>query len=137
MTLRDLREHQLKDLIRPEHIFQACAPGLVSEFPPLKTLDRHIHNLPVQLTRLIGRERELDEIRALVSAERLMTLTGPGGTGKTRLALAVAAELGARFKDGVWLVELAPLSNSDLVPQTVAAVFDVREQAGRRPAAAD
>jgi len=131
ITLRDLGEHQLKDLIRPEHIFQACAPDLVSDFPPLKTLDRHIHYLPVQIAPLIGRERELDKIRALVSAERLITLTGPGGTGKTRLALAVAAELGARFKHGVWLVELAPLSSSDLVTQTVAAVFDVREQAGR------
>lgn len=136
VTLRDLGEHQLKDLIRPEHIFQACAPGLESNFPPLKTLDRHLHNLPIQLTGLIGRERELDEIRALVSAGRLMTLTGPGGTGKTRLALGVAAELGAKFKDGVWLVELAPLANADLVPQTVAAVLDVREQAGRPISAA-
>jgi len=131
LSLRDLGEHQLKDLAHPEHIYQAVAPDLPADFPPLRTLDRHAHNLPVQLTHFVGRERELDEVRALVSAERLVTLTGPGGTGKTRLALGVAADLSPLFGDGVWLVELAPLADPALVTQTVASVLEVREQSGR------
>jgi hypothetical protein len=91
--LRDLGEHRLKDLTRPERIFQALIPGLPTDFPPLKTLDQRRHNLPVQPTALIGREREVAEVRRrlLDPQTRLLTLTGPGGIGKTRLALRGAA----------------------------------------------
>jgi predicted ATPase len=102
------------------------------QFPPLKSLDLQITNLPsLQLTSFIGREREMAKIRQLLSEARLVTLTGAGGSGKTRLALQVAADLLERFPKGVWLAELAPLTDPALVPQTVASVFGVREVPGR------
>ena len=130
-ALRDLGEHHLKDLSRPEHIFQLAAPDLPSDFPPLRTLDRCPNNLPLQRSPLIGRERE---VAAVVEIFRradvgLVTLTGPGGTGKTRLSLQVAAELLDEFPDGVWLVELAPLTDPVLVPSTIATVLGVKEAA--------
>ena len=88
------------------------------------------NNLPFQLTTLIGREREIAEVKGSLAETRLLTLTGPGGSGKTRLALAVASDLSEGYEDGVWLVELAPLSDPDLVPQAVASVLDVKEQPG-------
>ena len=114
--LPDLGEHRLKDLQRPERIFQLAAPGLTSEFPPLKTLDTLPNNLPIQLTSFIGREREMEEVKRLLDTTRLLTLIGPGGTGKTRLSLHVAADLLDldRFPHGVWLVELAPLADPSL-----------------------
>jgi predicted ATPase/class 3 adenylate cyclase/DNA-binding CsgD family transcriptional regulator len=132
VTLRDLGEHHLRDL-RPEHIFQLVAPNMPADFPPLKTLDRHPHNLSVQPTTLIGREQELAAIDALLRRAdvRLVTLTGPGGTGKTRLGVQVAAELLADFKDGVWFVNLAPISDPTLVAATVAQTLGIKEQAGR------
>src|SRR5512136_1538394 len=107
-TLRDLGARRLKDLIRPEQIFQVVAPGLPSDFAPLKTLDVHPHNLPVQLTSFIGREREMGEIKKLLASAHLLTLTGVGGTGKTRLAMQIAADLIDEYLDGIFLVELAP-----------------------------
>ncbi len=126
-TLRDLGARRLKDLIHPEQIFQVVVAGLQSDFAPLKTLDVHPHNLPVQLTSFIGREREIGEIRKLLAAAHLLTLTGIGGTGKTRLALQVSADLIDEFSGGVRFVELAPLRDPALVEQTVASVLDVRE----------
>lgn len=131
VDLRDLGIHRLRDLIRPEHIYQATASGLPSDFPALKTLDIFPHNLPIQLTSFIGREKEIVEVKRELLGDRFVTLTGPGGTGKTRLALQVGAELLELFPDGVWLVELASLSDPMLVPQTVAAVLGIRESAGR------
>lgn len=131
VTLRDLGEHRLKDLQRPEHVFELDVLGLFADFPPLKSLDAFPNNLPVQLTSFVGRERECAEIRPLLAKTHLLTLTGVGGTGKTRLSLQVAAELLENFADGVWFVELAPLSDPALVPQTVAAALHVREQPGR------
>jgi predicted ATPase len=131
VTLRDLGAHRLKDLQRPEHLSQVVLSDLRADFPPLNSLDAHPHNLPVQLTSFVGRERELAELKQLVLSSRLLTLTGPGGTGKTRLALSVAADIVQRFADGVWLVELAPLADLTLVPHTVAATLGVREQPGR------
>jgi len=132
LTLRDLGEHRLKDLARPEHIFQVDIPGHPTEYPPLKTLDVLTTNLPsLQLTSFIGREREMAEIRRLLAGSRLVTLTGAGGSGKTRLALQVAADVLEEFPNGVWLVELTPLADPALVPQTVASVFGVREVPGR------
>jgi len=101
-----------------------------SQAAPTPT-ERPRHNLPVQLSRFIGREREIGEVRRLLSKSRLVTLTGPGGCGKTRLALQVVTELGAEYPHGMWLVELAPLSDPALVPQAVASALDVSEQSGR------
>jgi class 3 adenylate cyclase len=131
IQLHDLGTHRLRDLVRPEHIYQATAAGLPSDFMTIKTLDTFRHNLPLQLTSFIGREKEILQVKRLLLGDRFVTLTGPGGTGKTRLALQVAAELLELFPDGVWMVELASLSDSTLVPQTVAAALGVRESSGR------
>ena len=106
-ALIDLGLHRLKDLGRPERVWQLLHPDLRAEFPPLLSLDAFRHNLPVQLSPLIGRRREIAEVVGLIEAERLVTLTGAGGVGKTRLALAVGAEVVAAFPGGVWFVELA------------------------------
>jgi predicted ATPase/class 3 adenylate cyclase/Tfp pilus assembly protein PilF len=127
ITLKDLGKHRLKDLDRPQHLFQIVAAGLSADFPPLRSLDLHAHNLPIQMTRFIGRERELREVKALLAKGPLLTLAGAGGCGKTRLALQVAADLLEEFPDGVWLVELAALSDPKLVVQQAAAPFGVRE----------
>jgi len=131
VSLRDLGEHQLKDLVRLEHIFQVVALDLPVDFPPLKTLSVLPHNLPVQLTSFVGREQEIVEARRLLAASHLLTLTGPGGTGKTRLALQIAAEVLPDYPDGVWLVELAPLADPAYILPALAAVFDLREQPNR------
>ena len=128
VNLRDHGHHRLKDLARPEHIFQVVTPDLPADFPPLKSLDTLPNNLPRQLTSFVGREREIAEVKRLVSNTYLLTLTGAGGAGKTRLALQVAADLVEMFPDGVWLVELTPLSDPSLVTQTVAFALGVREE---------
>ncbi len=130
--LRDLGEHRLKDLTVPEHIFQLLAPDLETEFPTLKSLSVLDNNLPVQLTSLIGREQELADIRALLDRSRLVTLCGAGGVGKTRCALQAGAEVLDAFKEGVWFVDLAPLSDGTLVVNAIASVFDVREPPNQR-----
>src|SRR5262249_51749357 len=126
--LRDLGEHRLSDLARPERVYQVLAPGVVDRFPPLRTLDALPNNLPLQPTSFVGREREVAEVRRLLGATRLLTLPGTGGTGRTRLALQVAADLADAHPDGVWLVELAALADPALVPQAVAATVGVREE---------
>jgi predicted ATPase/class 3 adenylate cyclase len=130
LSLRDLGEHRLKDLIRPERVFQLLAPDLPGDFPPLRTLDSLPNNLPQQLTSFVGREREMAEVKRLLGSTRLLTLIGAGGTGKTRLSLQAAAEVMEEYPDGAWLVELAPLSDPELVPQAVAIVLSVREEPG-------
>ena len=119
--LRDLGAHRLKDLQRPERVFQLTAPGLPGDFPALRTLDALPHNLPLQLTSFVGRERELGEVAALLAGGRLLTITGAGGSGKTRLALQAAAEAIERHPDGVWFVDLAPLADAALVPAAALA----------------
>ena len=131
VDLRDLGQHRLKDLIRAERIYEVMAPGLLSNFPAIKTLDTFPHNLPLQLTSFVGREKEIIQVKRLLLGDRFVTLTGPGGTGKTRLALQAAAELLELFPDGVWLVELASLADPLLVPQTIAATLKIRESSGR------
>ena len=130
--LRDLGAHRLRDLLVAEHIFQLTGPGLPTDFPPLKSLDWRPHNLPAQPTPLIGREIEVAALRDLLAAPgtRLVTLTGAGGSGKTRLALQVAAEAQDAFPDGVWWAPLAGISDPALVPQAIAAPLGVREAAG-------
>jgi class 3 adenylate cyclase len=132
VTLRDLGEHHLRDL-RPEHLFQVVSPDLPADFPPLKTLDRQPHNLPTQPTALIGREHEIVMIcRLLHRADvRLVTLTGPGGIGKTRLSLQVAAELVEEFADGVYFVDLAPIREPRVVSSAIAQTLGVRETGGQ------
>ena len=150
-NLRDLGEHRLRDLAKSERVAQLLHPELPREFPALKSLDFIPNNLPLQLTSFIGREREFTEIKRLLSTSppaplrlgegspsgrgevspRLVTLTGSGGCGKTRLSLQVGADLSDEFSDGVWLIELAPLSDSALVTQAVTSTLGVREQPGR------
>jgi predicted ATPase/class 3 adenylate cyclase len=137
--LNDLSEHYLKDLGYPERIFQVLFPGMPADFPPLRSLQSFSHNLPTRLTSFVGREREIAEIKSLLTGRdertslsmlprRLVTLFGVGGAGKTRLALQVAAELLDAFADGVWLVELATLVDPDLLPQKIALALRVREE---------
>jgi predicted ATPase/class 3 adenylate cyclase/predicted negative regulator of RcsB-dependent stress response len=131
VTLRDLGEHRLKGLLNPEHLWQVAAPDLPQDFPPLQSLNAIPNNLPIQLTSFIGREQEMVRVKELLNGARLVSLTGAGGAGKTRLALQVAADLIDEFPDGVWFVELAPLTGPGLIPQTVASLLGLREEAGR------
>jgi predicted ATPase/class 3 adenylate cyclase len=132
-SLRDLGEHRLKDLFRPERVFQLLSPRLPVEFPPLRTLDAYRNNLPLQPTPLIGREKEVAEVCERLSRPevRLLTLTGAGGTGKTRLGLQAAAELTDEFEDGVFFVSLAAISDPQLVVGSVAGTLGVKEAGGQ------
>jgi predicted ATPase/class 3 adenylate cyclase len=132
--LVDLGEHRLRDLSRPERVFQVAAAGLPAEFAPLRTLDAFPTNLPLQMTSFVGRGRELVEITQAFDDSRLVTLTGVGGVGKTRLAVQVGAELLPRFGDGVWLCELGPVADRGLVPEVVAAALGVQQRPGMSPA---
>jgi predicted ATPase len=131
-TVRVLGSHRLKDLGRPEELYQLVIEGMPSEFAPLRSLSNPElrHNLPLQLSSFVGREAELEEIRALLSASRLVTLTGPGGCGKTRLALQVAADLLDGSGGGVWFVDLASLRDERFVAERMASVLGVREDPG-------
>jgi predicted ATPase/class 3 adenylate cyclase/DNA-binding CsgD family transcriptional regulator len=132
-SLRDLGEHRLKDFPQKSHLFQLVIADLPADFPPLKTLDTYPHNLPVQPTPLIGREREVAAVQQQLLREdvRLLTLTGPGGSGKTRMALHVAAELSDHFTDGISFVNLAPISDAELVVPTIAQTLGVKESSTR------
>jgi predicted ATPase/class 3 adenylate cyclase len=133
IELIDLGEKRLKDLLRPLHIYQLNLAGHPISFPPLKTLDFFPNNLPVQLTSFVGRENEIVEVNQEMDNHRLVTLTGTGGTGKTRLALQVAANLIEKFDHGVWCIELAPLSDPDLIPQGILSAMGVQQSQGRVP----
>jgi predicted ATPase/class 3 adenylate cyclase len=130
VSIRDLGQHRLKDLPRPEQLYQLDIEGLPTEFPPLKTLDVRKNNLPLQLTSFLGRAAELKELQDLLARGRLLTLVGTGGIGKTRLAIELATAVLEEYAH-VWLAELASVSNPDLVAQTLMTAIDVREQAGR------
>jgi predicted ATPase/class 3 adenylate cyclase len=130
-SLRDLGPHRLKDLERPEHLFQLVLADLPSDFPPPRTLDARPNNLPAQLTSFVGRGEELGDVTRLLGRTRLLTLTGPGGTGKTRLSLEVAARRLLDHADGVFFVELGPITDPSLVPSTIAGAMGVPEEAGR------
>jgi predicted ATPase/class 3 adenylate cyclase len=147
ISLRDLGAHALKDLLDAEHVYQVVAPGLTADFPPLRTPQRYLHNVPHPATPLIGREQEIATARAslgLLSSgngkpgrdqqtARLLTLTGPGGAGKTRLSLHLAAELGAEFTDGAAFVPLADVTNPVLVPVAIASALDLGDTSGESP----
>jgi predicted ATPase/class 3 adenylate cyclase len=132
VKLRDLGEHRLKDIAHPEHIYDLVIEGLSAEFPSLKTLEVPT-NLPVQLTSFVGREDELSELEALLSRSRLLTLAGPGGSGKTRLGLELAGRRLENFRDGVFFIDLSTIRDPELVPSAVALALGVREQPGRTP----
>ena len=127
----DMGERRLKDVLRMEHLYQLSVPDLPSVFPAINTLASFNHNLPAQLTSFIGREKEIDEIKKLIATNRIVTLTGSGGAGKTRLSLQVGMECLNQFSNGVWLAELAPVTDPILVPQTVLSIFNLREDSHR------
>ena len=125
--LVDMGERRLKDVLRPEHLYQLSTPDLPSEFQPLNTFEAFPHNLPTQLTSFVGREKERTEIKAMLGSARLITLTGSGGTGKTRLSIEVGMELLPDFANGVWLIELAPLADPSQIIPAMAQVFGLQE----------
>ncbi|MBK8982723.1 MAG: tetratricopeptide repeat protein [Ignavibacteria bacterium] len=131
ISFRDLGERRLKDLIRPIKLFQPVADGIISEFPPLKTLDARPNNLPVQLTSFIGRDNEITTVKKLLSESRLLTLTGSGGSGKTRLALQAGAELIDKYINGVWFIDLASLQDGNLLYLKIAESIGLNEQQGK------
>jgi predicted ATPase/class 3 adenylate cyclase len=130
-SLRSLGEHRLRDLSRPELVFQLCHFDSPSDFPPLRSLGSMPNNLPHSVTSFVGRQKEIVEVKALLERSRLVTVTGSGGSGKTRLTLQVAADLLDSAGDGVWLAELAAITEPSLVTQTVANVFGIREEPGK------
>jgi hypothetical protein len=130
--LTDLGTHPLRDLPRPERVVQLCHPDLRNDFPPLRTPRPIVsHNLPVQLTSFVGRQAEMNSLREALTGNRLVTLTGAGGVGKTRLAVQVAAELADQFGDAVCYVDLAPITHPGVVPVTVARALGLPDQPGR------
>jgi len=130
--LSDLGSHALRDLPRPERVVQLCHPDVVNEFPPLRVPKAIIsQRLPVQLTSFVGRQAELAQVQQLLAENRVVTLTGAGGVGKTRLAIQVAAGIAGEFADGVWYVDLAPITDPELVAVTVARVLGLPDQPGR------
>jgi predicted ATPase/class 3 adenylate cyclase len=130
-SLRDLGRHRLKDIEQPEHLYDLVIADLPAEFPAIRTMDARPTNLPPQRTSFIGRGRQVAEVTSLLAERRLLTLTGPGGTGKTRLALKVAADHLDRFSDGVFFADLSPIPDPALVPSVIAQALVVREEAGR------
>jgi predicted ATPase/class 3 adenylate cyclase len=130
LSLVDLGEHRLRDLWRPEHIFQLRAPGLAEDFPPLQSLEMLSGNLPLQVTSFVGRGEELAGIAGLLGESRLVTLTGVGGVGKTRLALQVAAQVFPSYPDGAWFCELAAANDGVALVEVVAAALGVSSRAG-------
>jgi len=128
VTLRDMGLHRLRDLQRAERVYQVGADGLRASFPPLKSLDPRRHNLPITATSFVGRSAELTELKSRLNTDRMVTLLGAAGTGKTRLALQAAVDLVEMYPDGVWLVELAPINDPNLVPQTIAEALGLQEE---------
>ncbi len=131
VSLRDLGDFRMKGLSQPEHLYQVLVPSLPQDFPPLASLDYRPNNLPIQVTAFVGRQKEISQAMAILSDCRLLTFTGPGGVGKTRLALQVAAEVMDEYPGGVWYVELAHLQDPAMIPQAVTKTIGVREQEGR------
>ncbi len=130
IELRDLGEHRLRDLSRPERVHQVVADGLADDFPPLRSLDALPTNLPSQLATFVGREAELNRVGRALTEHRLVTMTGVGGVGKTRLALQIAADLVPEFRDGAWVSELAPAGEADAMLGIVAGTFSVQQRVG-------
>ena len=130
-TLHPRGQHRLRDLQRPEDVYELLHPDLPDVFPPLRSLNALPNNLPFRLDSFVGRQSETEKVRQFLAHARLVTLTGPGGVGKTRLALHVAAELIGEFEDGVWWVDLARMASPDDVPQALATVLGARDEPSR------
>jgi predicted ATPase/class 3 adenylate cyclase len=135
LSLLDLGEHGLKDLPEREHLFQLVIAGLPSKFPPIRSLEKAAGNIPAPLSRFVGREGEVEDVRRLLRESRLLTLTGPGGVGKTRLLIEVARGAADQYRDGAWFVGLAPVTDPQQVPPAIATAVGVRET-GRKTATA-
>ncbi len=131
IVFKSLGSHRLRNLDRPEHLYQASATGLEENFPTPRSMEVLPNNLPVQTTSFVGREKEIEESLRRLEKTRLLTLMGTGGTGKTRLALEIGARVINEFRDGVWLVELAPITDPDRVVETVASAVGAREEPGQ------
>ncbi|HUF00058.1 MAG TPA: adenylate/guanylate cyclase domain-containing protein [Anaerolineales bacterium] len=131
--LVDMGEHSFKGILRAEHLYQLTVPDLPSQFAPLNTTESINHNLPAQLTSFIGREKEISTIIKHIIANRIVTLTGSGGAGKTRLSLQVGTQCLSQFQNGVWIAELAPVADPALIPQTLLRIFNLREDVQRAP----
>ncbi len=131
INLRDMKEHRLKGMPDPEQLWQVVAPDLQQDYPPLQSLVEIPNNLPAQLSTFIGREKEIAEVETALCEHRLVTLTGSGGAGKTRLSLQIAANLLDSFPNGIWFVELATITDPDLIPQTILSAAEMRAQQGR------
>ena len=129
--LKRLGEFLLRDLAEPELIYQLSHADLPADFPPIRTVAERAGNLPLPVSSFIGRARELKQTAAALAQARVVTLTGPGGVGKTRLALQAAAQVAPRFADGAWLCELAPVRDPAGVDDAVAAVFSLTARAGQ------
>jgi len=130
--LVDLGRHELRGVPRPERVVQLCHPDLVNEFPPLRASKSvGVHNLPVQLTSFVGRGAQMTDLEKLLVDNRLVTLTGAGGAGKTRLGVEIAARIAAEFRDGVWYVDLAPITHPAVVAVAVARALGLPDQPGR------
>ena len=132
VSLVDLGLRRLKDLTQPEQVWQVTLVGLPADFPPLNSLDARPNNLPMHVTAFIGRERDLDDVKTLLGKHRLVTITGSGGVGKTRVALQVGADLMDRFPNGVWFADLAPITDPELVASVVASAVGMTQVEGRR-----
>jgi class 3 adenylate cyclase len=126
VTLVDRGSHRLKDLTRPEQVYQVLAPDLRHDFPPLRSLDFFPNNLPLETTSFVGRDREVADVVAQLNKHRVVTLVGSGGIGKTRVSLHAAAQVLEEHRDGVWFIELAPLTEGSFIPEAVAAALGVR-----------
>jgi len=131
VSLRDMGEHKFKGISNLVRVYQVVAPELQNEYPPLRTLSVFPNNLPSQLTSFVGREKELAEVKKLLNNTRMLTLIGPGGTGKTRLSIQAASEILEQYPDGVWLVELAPILDPLLLPRTTALAMGLRDEPQR------
>lgn len=130
ISFKDFGERKLKDIVLPEHVYQIVAANIPSEFPPLKSQDARQNNLPSSITKFIGRRKEIDEIKKLFSKIRLISLTGAGGTGKTRLAIQLVSELIDEFENGVWIIELSPVTDPELVAKEISTVLNLKEDPG-------
>ncbi len=131
VAFADLGDHRLKDLPVPERLFQVVAPDLAHEFPPLRTIDFRPNNLPRQLTTFVGRQQQIADAKRILAGSPLLTLTGPGGVGKTRLAIEVGSELLEEYEDGVWFVDFGPLTDPAFVDQAIASALGVVDRPGQ------
>ncbi|MBK7253388.1 MAG: adenylate/guanylate cyclase domain-containing protein [Ignavibacteria bacterium] len=126
-SFKDFGERKLKDIIKPEHIYQIVSEGLRTDFPPLKSLDARQNNLPTLVSQFVGRRKEIEEIKQLFTKIRLLSLTGAGGTGKTRLAIQLASELIDEFENGIWIIEFSPVTDPDLIVKEISTVLNLKE----------